>query len=177
METIRECNAHVLASFPIHLVASFVTSIVQAGVLAYRSDAEGSLQILLITSRKRGRWTIPKGLVGLRLDPRSAARIEAQEEAGISGKVSAEPLGTYEYRKKWYAKCEVSVYAMRVTTQEADWPERHMRKRKWFEPQDAVAAIQRKSLRRFVKGALARLTQADEPAGTRRSTALPHFQP
>ena len=153
-----------------------MTSIVQAGVLAYRSDAEGSLQILLITSRKRGRWTIPKGVVGLRLDPRSAARIEAQEEAGISGKLSPEPLGTYEYRK-CYAKCRVSVYAMRVMAQEADWPERHMRKRKWFEPQDAVAAIRRKSLRRLVKGALAHLTQADARASTRGSAAVPHFQP
>jgi 8-oxo-dGTP pyrophosphatase MutT (NUDIX family) len=133
-----------------------VITISQAGVLAVRSDAQGHVQVLLVTSRKRGRWTIPKGVVGLRLDSRSTARIEAREEAGVSGRISREPVGTYTYRK-WHSKCRVRVYAMQVTAQDADWPERELRKRKWFRARDAVEAIARKRLRRLVKDALAHL--------------------
>lgn len=126
----------------------------QAGVLAFRIDADGHLELLLITSRKSRRWTIPKGLVGLRFDPRITARVEAHEEAGVSGRLSREPIGTYTYRK-WWSKCRVSVYALRVTSQSVDWPERAIRKRKWFDADAAVKAITRKALRRLVKDALA----------------------
>lgn len=131
-------------------------TIPQAGVLAFRTDAEGVVRVLLVTSRKRGRWTIPKGVVGLRLDARATARIEAHEEAGVSGKLSREPLGSYTYRK-WYSKCRVRVYAMQVTAEAPDWPERRMRRRKWFRKRDALEALTRKPLRRLVKKAIASL--------------------
>jgi len=137
-------------------------TISQAGVLPVRTDSAGRVRVLLITSRNRGRWTIPKGVVGLRLDMRETARIEARQEAGICGTISPEPLGAYSY-SKWLAKCRVRVYAMQVTAVDADWPERKMRKRKWFKALDAVAAIRRKPLRRLVKRALARLPENARP--------------
>lgn len=127
-------------------------------MLAYRFDAKGGVEFLLITSRKRGRWTIPKGVVGLKLNSRATARIEAQEEAGISGRLSREPVGTYTHRK-WYATCRVRVYLMQVTTQDAVWPERSMRDRKWFRAQGALEALERKSLRKLVKDALPKISR------------------
>ena len=54
---------------------------------------ETGLQVLLITSRKSGRWILPKGSVkrgeGL---PEAAAR-EAQEEAGVGGEIQPKPIG------------------------------------------------------------------------------------
>ena len=35
--------------------------ITQYGVLPYRLDAEGRPEILLITSKERRRWVVPKG--------------------------------------------------------------------------------------------------------------------
>ena len=134
-------------------------TIAQAGVLAFRIDSTGQMRVLLITSRKRGRWTIPKGVIGLRLDARETARIEAHEEAGVSGKLSKKPLGTYEFRK-WAATCRVQMYALHVTTQETEWPERRLRRRKWFRPLEALDVITRKSLRRVVKKALPLIAQA-----------------
>jgi len=152
----RRSGALGYREVPSGKVRSEVLTISQAGVLPVRTDAEGRMQVLLITSRRRGRWTIPKGVVGLRLDSRATARIEAREEAGVSGTLSPEPVGSYVYRK-WYAKCRVRVYAMQVTSQDADWPERALRKRKWFSARDALEAITRKALRRLVKEALSRL--------------------
>jgi hypothetical protein len=49
--------------------------ITQYGVLPYRVDAEGRLEILLITSRERGRWVVPKGNpIPFLLNYESAAR-------------------------------------------------------------------------------------------------------
>lgn len=127
-------------------------------MLAFRVDAKGRVEFLLITSRKRGRWTIPKGVVGLKLNSRATARIEAHEEAGISGKLSREPVGTYTHRK-WYATCRVHVYLMKVTTRDAAWPERAMRKRKWFPADVALDVIERKSLRKLLKDVLPHIAQ------------------
>ncbi len=72
----------------------------QYAALCYRFRKKRTiLEILLITSRDTGRWVIPKGwpMPG-RLSPGVAER-EAFEEAGVKGKASAEPLGSYMYQK------------------------------------------------------------------------------
>jgi 8-oxo-dGTP pyrophosphatase MutT (NUDIX family) len=55
---------------------------VQAAAIPYRRDASGTLQVLLVTSKTRGRWVLPKGKVKRGMHPHRAAAMEAFEEAG-----------------------------------------------------------------------------------------------
>jgi 8-oxo-dGTP pyrophosphatase MutT (NUDIX family) len=57
---------------------------IQSGIIPYRLERD-VLQVLLITTRKTGRWVIPKGNIGKGHNARQAAEQEAYEEAGVSG--------------------------------------------------------------------------------------------
>lgn len=121
----------------------------QSGVIAYR-EKDGELEILLITSRKRKRWIIPKGIVERDLSPADSAAKEAMEEAGIEGIVSANPIGEYQY-PKWDGICTVSVYLLRVTTVHKNWPERSVRKRKWLRLEKAKELVREEKLKVLIE--------------------------
>ena len=57
----------------------------QIAALPYTTDANGAMQILLITSRETRRWVIPKGNRIKGMAGHRAAELEAYEEAGIHG--------------------------------------------------------------------------------------------
>lgn len=126
----------------------------QYGVLPYRIDGEGGLEILLITSRQTRRWVIPKGhpIPGL-APPHSAAR-EAYEEAGIEGEVGGTALGGYRYRKGFRfllpRMARVTVYPLAVLRELDAWPEAHQRRRSWFSRADAARAVNEVALRRMI---------------------------
>ena len=71
---------------------------VQSAVIPYRRD-EGRVEILLITSRKRRRWVLPKGVCEPDMTAADSAAKEAMEEAGVRGSVSTETVGRYRYRE------------------------------------------------------------------------------
>lgn len=102
----------------------------QSGVVPFRPAADGP-EILLITSRSRGRWIIPKGVVEPDMTPADSALNEAFEEAGLKGCVVGPALGSFTYAK-WEGTCTVEVFAMAVDTVCDDWPERKERKRRWL---------------------------------------------
>ena len=120
----------------------------QSAVLPYRRDRD-RLEILLVTSRRRKRWVIPKGVRELDLDPASSASKEALEEAGIEGEVSSEPIGTYEY-EKWGGTCTVQVFAMAVHTSYDVWPESY-RDRQWLTPEEAAERVDEPELQRIIR--------------------------
>ncbi len=72
----------------------------QVAALPVRLDAAGQPRVLLITSRETRRFIVPKGwpMKG-RKDYRAAA-IEAQQEAGVIGRVHKKPVGSYLYWKR-----------------------------------------------------------------------------
>jgi 8-oxo-dGTP pyrophosphatase MutT (NUDIX family) len=108
----------------------------QSGVIPYR-DTDACREILLITSKKKGNWIIPKGIVEPHLSAPVSAQKEAFEEAGVMGDVRHEPVGVY-HTHKWGGRCIVQVYPMRVTAQYAQWPEQDARSRQWFSIDRAV---------------------------------------
>ncbi|PWC40919.1 NUDIX hydrolase [Azospirillum sp. TSO35-2] len=121
----------------------------QYAALPYRLLPD-RLEVLLITSRETRRWIIPKGWAEKRVKPRDMAAREAFEEAGIRGKVSKHPAGTYRYHKRLAAdrsvECEVIVYLLDVREELTAWPEQHERERCWMDPERAAAAISESGL-------------------------------
>ena len=135
-----------------------LVAVPQAAAVPLRVGASGRVEVLLVTSRKGGRWIVPKGMTWFRRDPSATARSEAYEEAGVGGELSREAVGFYEYRKR-AARYRVAVYLMRVTREYDDWPERELRRRRWASRRDAQRLVKRKELRALIGEAIARLRE------------------
>ena len=71
---------------------------VQYAALPWRMT-DGTLEVLLLTSRGTGRWVIPKGWPHDSFSSAHSAAQEAYEEAGIRGAITREPIGSYRYDK------------------------------------------------------------------------------
>ena len=111
----------------------------QSGVVALRRRA-GAAQVLLVTSARGKRWVIPKGIVEKGHSPSRSAAKEAWEEAGVTGRVGRRMLGRYAY-EKWQGVCRVLVYRLDVETVHREWPEAHVRLRRWCTPRQAAALV------------------------------------
>ena len=116
----------------------------QSAVIPYRYKQQ-TLEILMITSRKKKRWVIPKGVIEPHLSPPDSAAKEALEEAGLKGAVSARPIGSYKY-DKWGGTCTVEVYTMRVQDVLDDWLESY-RDREWVSLGDAIKRVTERRLK------------------------------
>ena len=128
---------------------------IQFGALPYRFDRHADLEVLLITSRETGRWIIPKGWPIKGFKPAQTAALEAYEEAGVRGRVSARPLGHYVYEKRMADRvtsfpCDVQVFPLLVKTQPKKWPESRQRKVQWFPVLEAAAVIDDDDLRKLI---------------------------
>ena len=127
----------------------------QSAVVPYRLAA-GTCEVLLITSRRRKRWTIPKGIIERHLAPADSAAKEAYEEAGARGEVDSAALGVYQY-EKWGGTCTVEVFPMRVGELLDAWPEAHVRRRLWLPLHEAVRALRPDALQAIVSRIAERL--------------------
>jgi 8-oxo-dGTP pyrophosphatase MutT (NUDIX family) len=118
-----------------------------------RKIGKGQVEVLLVSSRDTGRWIIPKGWPSRRLsDPAAAAR-EARQEAGVRGKITAKPVGTYRYRKIEPASSrliEVTVYPLLVKKEKKRWPEKAERRRRWLAPKLAAKYVRERKLRSLI---------------------------
>lgn len=116
----------------------------QIAALPMVETAEGPL-VLLITTRGRGRWTIPKGWPKPGLADAALAAREAAEEAGVEGEIGSLPVGVYGYTKRLHlfswVKCSVDVYALHVRCQQLEWPEKAARKTLWTSPESAASLV------------------------------------
>lgn len=127
---------------------------VQFAALPYRTRKDGTVEVLLITSRGVGRWLIPKGWPMKGKKPHEAAETEAYEEAGAVGDASKQRIGSYAYRKRLngsYVHCEVDVFAMEVDRLKDNWPERSERTRKWFKQEKAAEIISDRQLGNVIR--------------------------
>lgn len=125
----------------------------QAAVLPY-TLRKGRLQVLLVTSMGTKRWILPKGHIEPGLSARESAEFEALEEAGVIGETRPRSIGSYHYRKrpeKGGERCRVRVFAMEVTRELDDYPERAERERKWMTVRKALKVIQEPELRALME--------------------------
>jgi 8-oxo-dGTP pyrophosphatase MutT (NUDIX family) len=128
----------------------------QVGALPVKADQDGTLRILLATSRQTRRWIIPKGWPIRRLKDHRAAEREALEEAGVLGRIAKTPLGSYLYWKCGigdFALCEVVVYRLDVEREAATWLEQAERERRWFTLEEAVTAVDDIGLKEIIRNA------------------------
>ncbi len=115
----------------------------QFAALCYRIKND-RVQICLVTSRRSGRWIVPKGWPMNGQTPMDAAATEAYEEAGVRGKIQPRPIGVFSYYKvhsKNELPCIAVVYPLKVKKVLRSWPERKERDRKWLSRKKAAALV------------------------------------
>lgn len=118
-----------------------------------------SVDVLLVTSRGRGHWILPKGWPSEGLEPTHTAAQEAHEEAGLIGPVHHDPIGSFPYKK--FLKrgrsvdCRVVVYPMLVVEQRVRWREKAQRSLMWVPIRKASKKTQDKGLSRLLDMAAA----------------------
>ncbi|MCC4232670.1 DUF47 family protein [Sphingobium sp. 10 DY56-G10] len=126
----------------------------QIAALPYTTAADGSMQILLITSRDTGRWVIPKGNRMKGLAGHRAAELEAYEEAGIQGIACPARIGRYRYdkrrRKGGSREAMVDVFPLAVTRHLTHWPEQGQRELRWFPLAEAAKAVDEPDLQSII---------------------------
>ena len=127
----------------------------QYGALPYRFSKDAALEILLVTTRGTRRWIVPKGWPIRGLGPAKSAAREAFEEAGVTGRIRAKPIGLFAYDKLrdetgGSTTCEVKVYPLLVKRRSRVWPESHQRTTQWVEPSRAIAMIKEPGLKKIV---------------------------
>ncbi len=127
----------------------------QSAAIPFKANAHGT-SVLLITSRGRGRWIVPKGVVEPELSPAESATAEAFEEAGVRGSIVGDALGSYAY-EKWGGTCTVEVYALEVTEECADWPEKAERTRRWLPLREAANLADDKPVGKLIRALEKRL--------------------
>jgi 8-oxo-dGTP pyrophosphatase MutT (NUDIX family) len=120
----------------------------QSAVIPYRIKA-GEIEVLLISSRKRKRWVIPKGVIEPSMSPQESAATEAWEEAGIIGQIWPHSIGAYEYQK-WGGTCHVQVFLLKVKTVLEDWPEAIIRSRQWLNIEEAASRVDEEKLKQML---------------------------
>jgi 8-oxo-dGTP pyrophosphatase MutT (NUDIX family) len=120
----------------------------QCGAICWRLNEMGQLVTLLITSKRTGRWIIPKGNIKRRENQFECARREAFEEAGVTGRIAKKTIGQYRYfkpeRQQWLT---VSVYPLLVNEEADAFPEKHVRKRRWLPVKKASICCDEPDLR------------------------------
>lgn len=122
----------------------------QAGVIAHRTSRFGT-EVLLVTRRCGGGWTIPKGCRDAGQAASDTARREALEEAGVDGTLSPRALGTYDYQKL-DETCRVDVFLLEVAQVYPTWAEDAARVRGWFSVADAARLVGIPELARMLQG-------------------------
>ncbi len=127
----------------------------QFGALCWRKVGD-KIQVLLITSRRRKRWIVPKGWPVDGATPAQAAETEAFEEAGVKGKVTPSCLGIFSYNKDLgdgdQLPCVVALFPIKVKKMLDSWPEKKERRRKWMSLKKAAKRVDDPELSAILAG-------------------------
>lgn len=113
------------------------------------------MEVLLVTSRRSGRWLIPKGWPMEGLSLAEAAAREAYEEAGVHGIIDQAPFGWFTHDKQHDLfgpmTVRIAVHLLAVDRELSSWPELGERKRRWFSPRQAIEQVQSEELAALIR--------------------------
>ncbi len=121
----------------------------QSAAVPYR-HRDDALEVMLITSRRTGRWGVPKGRIEPHLTPWESAAQEAYEEAGVVGEVYDRLIGEFRYIKRARPQ-HVRVYLLEVMQVRDTWEEQHERERKWMAYEAAAQEVDLFPLQRMIQ--------------------------
>lgn len=114
----------------------------------------GKVQVLLITSRRRKRWIVPKGWPMDGKTPAMCALTEAWEEAGVVGTASDTCIGVYSYvrlrEEEEDLPCIAMLYPVRVMSLTNEFPEVQDRRRKWVSRKKAARLVVHPELAKLI---------------------------
>tara|TARA_B100001093_G_scaffold414023_1_gene404014 strand:+ start:616 stop:1074 length:459 start_codon:yes stop_codon:yes gene_type:complete len=122
----------------------------QVAAIPFKCEPD-CLKVLLLTTRKTGKWIVPKGWPIEGLNFSQSAEQEALEEAGVKGLISKEPIGDFIYYKKIAPRrrvpCTVVTYGLHVTDQLSEWVEKGQREILWCSLLKAAKKVKNPGLR------------------------------
>lgn len=147
MKAVKQLTAQVARRYSAAMARQKPQELpIQTGALPWRLSSKNGIEVLLVTSRGSGRWTIPKGWPMPGKSLAEAAAQEAFEEAGVTGTVSPKPIGSFSQVKRLLAvgELEVSilVHTLWVDHELEKYPELGQRKRKWFSAKNAAKRVE-----------------------------------
>jgi 8-oxo-dGTP pyrophosphatase MutT (NUDIX family) len=131
-----------------NFMAIATDAIRQAGAIPVRKG-----RICLVSSRSGKRWVIPKGCMEPGKSTGETALQEAWEEAGLTGILDGQPVGSYVY-EKFGSQHHVTVFVMRVTEEAEEFPERTQRERTWHTPAQALEQVDDQGLKEVLRVAI-----------------------
>lgn len=120
----------------------------QSGVIPYKKNGN-LIEVLLVTTIKKKKWIIPKGYVEFNLTPFESAKKEAYEEAGVIGSNETTELGLIKIEKPNGIQ-NIKIFSMEVIEELKDYPEKNLRKRKWFSQKDAAEKVEKSNLSKMI---------------------------
>ncbi|MCY4008059.1 MAG: NUDIX hydrolase [Rhodobacteraceae bacterium] len=128
----------------------------QFAALCFKSvKRKQKTRVLLISSRRSGRWVIPKGWPMNGKTPAQSALREAYEEAGVRGRPINQCVGHFSYKKRISDKssvlCIVAVYPVKVDDILTDYPEHGARQRVWLSPSKAAERVSDPTLKPILR--------------------------
>lgn len=132
-----------------------------AGLLMYRRDRDGELQVLLAhpggpywRGKDAGAWTLPKGEYEDPEEPLAAALREWAEETGFAASPPFHALGEVALKSgkrilAWGFEGDCDPARLQCNTFEIEWPPKSGRLQRfpeidrvqWFTPEEAIARI------------------------------------
>ncbi len=107
-------------------------------------------EVLLVTSRGRGRWILPKGWPMAGRDLPGSALQEAWEEAGVRGRVSRGAVGHYHYANllagDFGQQVKTHVFRIDRVSLADEFPEAGERERRWWPLAEAAKQVEEPEL-------------------------------
>jgi 8-oxo-dGTP pyrophosphatase MutT (NUDIX family) len=135
----------------------------QAAAFPFRS-VKGSVEICLIRKRDGKVWGIPKGMVDPGDTLEETALNEAEEEAGLEGRLVGASIGRYEY-EKWGVVFSVATYLLEVQIEHATWDEMSFRERRWWPIGKVADLLAKHPVRPLLPRVIRALSTRGKPVG------------
>jgi 8-oxo-dGTP pyrophosphatase MutT (NUDIX family) len=135
----------------------------QACAVPYRV-VRGHIEVCMVTTMRRRRWTFPKGIVESGHSLGETALKEAWEEAGLRGEIVGGPLGTYSQHKRGN-ELTITAHLMLVRESRSAWPEAELRERRWIDAVEAAEHLGRTEQRELLAAAQRILKRMRSKAG------------
>ena len=141
----------------------------QIAALPVRLNADGAMDVYLVTSRGSGRWIIPKGNPIRGLAPQDVADRVAREEAGLVGPVLPRRLGSFAFQRVRGVSgetCLIDVYPMHVDRQLKNFPEKRERTVRLCNLDTALAIVSSQPLAELIESYAAEMRSLRLATGT-----------